>query len=107
MGGSCFISIQESCNAANFLYKTFLHYICHKEIVSNQGCEFCNELVDHVELLTGFQDKVTSAYHAQSKCLDERMNQTFKTQLKKLLNQDQDNWDTLTDNFVFAYNTTH
>ena len=47
-----------------------LHSIhgCPLEIVSDQGREFCNQLVD---LRYVFKHKITSAYHPQSNGLDE------------------------------------
>jgi len=38
--------------------------------------------------------------------LDERMNQTLKAALQKLLNESQDDWDQLLDNILFAYRTS-
>ena len=97
---------KEACHVARFLYKTFLQYGCPMEILSDQGREFCNQVIDQLEELTCFRHKITSAYHPQSNGLDERMNQTLKAQLQKLVNAYQDHWDTMIDNTVFAYNTT-
>ena len=49
---------------------------------------------------------MTSAYHPQSNGLDERFNQTLKSQLQKLVNDRQDDWDDLLDNILFAYRTS-
>ena len=38
-----------------FLYKMILGHGCPQEIVSDQGREFCNKLVDSLEDLTGFK----------------------------------------------------
>ena len=56
---------------AEFLYKMILRHGCPLEIVSDQGREFCNQLVDLLEELTGFKHKINSAYHPQSNGLDE------------------------------------
>ena len=69
-----------------------------KEIVSDQGREFCNQFVDVLEELTGFKHRMTSAYHPQSNGLNERFNQILKSQLQKLVNNRQDDWDDLLDN---------
>ena len=42
--------------------------------------------MDRLEALTGFKQRVTSAYHPQSNGLDERLNQTLKASLQKLVN---------------------
>ena len=97
---------KEAKHVAEFLYKMILRYGCPLEIVSDQGREFCNQLVDLLEELTGFKHKITSAYHPQSNGLDERFNQTLKAQLQKLVNENQDNWDELLDNILFAYRSS-
>ena len=71
-----------------------------------QGREFCNQIVSHLEELTGFKHRVTSAYHPQSNGLDERLNQTLKSALQKLVNESEDDWDELIDNVLFAYRTS-
>ena len=73
---------------------------------SMQGLEFCNHIMSNLEQLTGFKQKVTSAYHPQSNGLDERLNQTLKAALQKLVNESQDDWDHLIDNVLFAYRTS-
>ena len=46
---------KEAVHVANFLYKMFLRHGCPQEIISDQGREFCNQLVDLLEELTGFK----------------------------------------------------
>ena len=62
--------------------------------------------MDLLEELTGFKHTVTSAYHPQSNGLDEWLNQTIKAQLQKLVNQEQNDWDDLLQNILFAYRTS-
>ena len=97
---------KEAVHVANFLYKMFLRLGCPQEIISDQGREFCNQLVDLLEELTGFKHRVTSAYHPQANGLDERMNQTLKFQLQKLVNDQMNDWDQLIDNVLFAYHSS-
>ena len=59
--------------------------------------------MESLEKLTGFKHLVTSAYHPQSNGLDERLNQTLKAALQKLVNESQDDWDQLINNVLFAY----
>ena len=97
---------KEAVHVANFLYKMFLRHGCPQEIISDQGREFCNQLVDLLEELTGFKHRVTSAYHPQASGLDKRMNQTLKFQLQKLVNDQMNDWDQLIDNVLFAYRSS-
>ena len=62
--------------------------------------------MNRLESLTGFKHRVTSAYHPQSNGLDERLNQTLKASLQKLVNDKQDDWDDLVDDVLFAYRTS-
>ena len=98
---------KEAKHVAAFLYSMILRHGCPQEIVSDQGREFCNHLVDELEERTGFQHKVTSAYHPQSNGLDERTNQTLKCQFQKLVNEHMDDWDQLLENILFAYRLSH
>ena len=100
------VPTKEAKHVAVFLYKMFLQYGCPQEIVTDQGREFCNRLVDLLKEKTGFVHKITSAYHPQSNGLDERSNQTLKAQLQKLVNDQQDNWDELLPSILFSYRTS-
>lgn len=57
-------------------------------------------------LLVGTDHRITSAYHPQSNGLVERMNQTLKNTLLKLVNDQQNNWDDLLDPTLFAIRTS-
>ena len=72
------IPTKEAKHVAAFLYKTILWHGCPLEIVSDQGREFCNHLVDLLEELTGFKHKMTNAYHPETNGLDECFDQTLK-----------------------------
>lgn len=100
------IPTKEARHVATFLYKMILRHGCPTEIVSDQGREFCNQLVDLLEELTGFKHRITSAYHPQSNGLDERLNQTLKSKLRLLVNEHMDDWDELIDNVLFAYRSS-
>lgn len=71
--------------------------------MSDQGREFCNQVIDRLEACTGFKHRVTSAYHPQSNGLNERFNQTLKINLQRLVDENQTNWDELIDDVLFAY----
>ena len=62
--------------------------------------------MDRLEAVTGFKHRVTSAYHPQSNGLDERLNQTIKASLQKIVNEKKDDWDLLIDSVLFAYRTS-
>ncbi len=94
------IPTKESCHTLGFLYKMILRHGSPEEIITDQGRKFCNQVMNRLEELTGFRHLVTSAYHPQPNGLDERLNQTLKAALQKLVNERQDDWDQLIDNVL-------
>ena len=52
------IPTKEAEHVAAFLFKMFLRYGCPQEIVSDQGREFCNLLINDLEECTGFALRV-------------------------------------------------
>ena len=84
------IPTKEATHIAAFLNKMIIRNGCPQEIISDQGRKFCNKLVDSLEELTDFKHKITNAYHLQSNGLDERFNQTLKSQQQNLVNDHQD-----------------
>ena len=96
------VPTKEASHVATFFLKMIFRHGSLKEIVSDLGTEFCNQLIDLLEKHTGFKHKATSAYHPQSNGLDERMNQTFKCKLRKLVNEGMDDWEAI-NIFVYSY----
>uniref|UniRef100_A0A3Q3KR86 Gypsy retrotransposon integrase-like protein 1 n=1 Tax=Monopterus albus TaxID=43700 RepID=A0A3Q3KR86_MONAL len=77
---------------------------CPKRILSDQGREFVNEVsINHTlcELLQ-IKRSVTAAYHPQTNGLDEKTNDNIKRALKKLVNDQQNDWDTFLDATLFS-----
>ena len=62
-------------------------------IISDQGCEFVNQIQEELYRLTGTEHRVTSAYHPQTNGLTERFNQTLQTALLKVVKETQTDWD--------------
>ena len=55
---------------AEFLYALFMHHGFCPYVISDQGCEFCNQITEYLFELTGTE-------HPQSNGLVERFNQTL------------------------------
>ena len=51
------IPTKEATYVAGFLHKMILWHGCPQEIVSDQGREFCNQVMDQLEVSTGFKLK--------------------------------------------------
>ena len=75
-----------------------------KEITSDRGTEFLNELVEQMERTYHIKHIKTTAYHPQGNGLVERNNQTVKNILSKL-SKKYDTWDHYLDSALFAIRT--
>ena len=84
-------------------------YICifgaPKTIVSDNGTEFNNELVDTMLKNIGVEHRVTSSYNPRANGLTERTNQSIITALRKHVETDQLSWPKWLDWVLFAYRT--
>ena len=60
---------------------------------SDQGTEFCNSIVDNLELQLGFNHKISAAYHPQTNGLVERTVQTVKQRIRKCVSEKKEHWD--------------
>ena len=63
-----------------------------KTILSDQGTEFNNAVVDKLVKATGVERRITSAYHPRTNGQTERFNYTFVEALRKYASEDNENW---------------
>jgi hypothetical protein len=75
-----------------------------KEITSDRGTEFLNELVQELERTYHIKHIRTTAYHPQGNGQTERTNQTVKNILSKISRQ-EDSWDHYLESALFAVRT--
>ena len=64
-----------------------------KVILSDQGTEFCNKIVDTMLSSIGIEHSVTSGYNPRTNGMVERFNQTLIESLRKHAEMDVENWD--------------
>ncbi|OMJ21502.1 Retrovirus-related Pol polyprotein from transposon [Smittium culicis] len=62
-------------------------------LITDRGTHLSNELVATFNRYLGINHKPVTAYRPQANGQVERTIQTFKQALRKICNQDQDNWD--------------
>ena len=55
-----------------------------RQVVHDQGSQFMSDVMAEVSRLLSVQNLVSSPYHPQCNCLDERFNGTLKAMLRKL-----------------------
>lgn len=74
-----------------------------EEILTDQGSNFCSQLLGEVYRLLHIHGLRTSPYHPQSDGLVERFNQTLKEMLRKTASEEGKDWDKLIPYVLFAY----
>jgi hypothetical protein len=94
-----------SLGVAQSLYKVFMRMGLPKLLTSDQGREFRNGLDKQIMELLNIKRHFITPYHPQANGLDERWNQTLKQMLVKYCAEQKEEWDSLLDPCVFAYNT--
>ena len=94
---------KSALKVAQFLYELLCRHDCFAIQINDQGREFGNEFADELCLMTGTQQRVTSAYHPQSNGLVERQNRTIKNALAKVLDQNPEQRPYVIDGVLFAH----
>ena len=81
-------------------------YGCTQILISDQGREFVNQVSRLLFSMTKTEHRISSAYHPQTNGLVERFNQTIQRSLVKVVNENQNDWNTKLDGVLFAYRTS-
>lgn len=74
-------------------------------ILSDQGSDFCSEVIKELNRLFKLKLIFSSPYHSQTNGALERSHQTLKEYLKHYVNESQTNWDEYIPLAMFTYNT--
>ena len=74
-----------------------------EEILTDQGSNFTLQLLSEIYQLLHVHPIRTSPYHPQTDGLVERFNKTLKTMLRKVVAEDQQDWDKWLPYLLFAY----
>ena len=76
-----------------------------KSIHSDQGANFCSEVIQAVCKLLKIDKTRTSAYHPMGNGQVERFNRTVEAMLSKVVKDNQRDWDCHLQKALFAYRT--
>ena len=76
-----------------------------KELLSDQGKEFLNRMMENMVKVVGIEHRITSAYHPRTNGLTERFNQTLVASLMKHAEQNPANWNKWLPFILLAYRT--
>jgi hypothetical protein len=88
----------------------FSRWLCRHglplEIVSDQGKEFCNEVVEDLLKRLKVKKTTTTPYHPQTNAQVEVVNKTIAQYLKTQVDTNTLNWELYLAPMAFAYNTS-
>ena len=96
--------------SAETVAKILMEYIiprhsCPRVIVSDNGTEFCNAVIDQINAFFNIKHITTSIYHPQANGKVERFNRVMSDALAKLVDRSQRDWDSKIPAILSAYRT--
>ena len=96
---------------ADIIVSTFINkylpvHMCMRYILSDNGNEFKNNLMDQVLKLLGIEWIFSAPYHPQSNGKLEVFHKCLKPTLKKLGEKDPSNWDQYLNQVLASYRVT-
>jgi len=77
-----------------------------KEIITDNGTEFKNQILFEMCKLLKIEHKTSTPYHHQTLGVVERNHRTFNEYLRSYISTDKSDWDDWIKFFAFCYNTT-
>jgi len=75
-------------------------------LISDQGREFVNQVIDHIMDKFKTEHWISSAYHPQTNGQRQKDNKTLKDALRKVCNEHCDDWGLFIDEVLFAHRTS-
>ena len=93
--------------AADKIFNDFiLKFRFPQRIHHDQGIDFENDLIHHLEQLTGIPRSRTTAYHPARSSQCEHFNQTLLAMLSSMAESQKTSWSKHVNKMLFAYNCT-
>ena len=89
-----------------FINQYLLLHMCPRYILSDNGTEFKNSLMDQALKQLGIEKIFSAPYHQQSNGKLEVFHKYLKPTLKKLCEKDQFNWDKYINQVLASYRVT-
>ena len=80
-------------------------HACPRVIISDNGTEFCNAVIEQISAFFNIKHIRTSVYHPQANGKCERYNRVQNDMLAKLVDRSQRDWDTKIPGILSAYRT--
>lgn len=96
----------KAASVASFFYEDIIcRHGCPKELLTDQGTHFVNELLDTMCNRLGVKHRLSTPYHPQTNGLVERFNRTLCEILARYSGEYEDDWDVFLPSALFAYRT--
>ena len=96
----------KAASVASFFYEDIIcRHGCPKELLTDQGTHFVNELLKAMCKRVGVKHRLSTAYHPQTNGLVERFNKTLCEILAKYSGMYKEDWDVFLPSALFAYRT--
>ena len=103
---ACALPDAKASSVVSFFYEDIIcRHGCPKEVLTDRGTHFVNEMLDSLCDKFGVKHKLSTAYHPQTNGLVERFNRTLCEALAKFANENKDDWDLYISSVLFAYRT--
>ena len=94
----------EELEVAKFLLENVIpNHSCPQAILSDNGKEFCNDLITHLNNTLNVKHITTSPFHPQGNAKVERCHRVLLAFLRKLSPEQRRNWDYHLPSFLAAY----
>ena len=101
------IADKRTITVAKCLYdQYFCHYGFPRRLMSDQGKEFCNNILQEMCYYLNIKKVQMTPYHSQSNGAVERVHQTLRRMIGKLDNKCRKNWPDHLSSITHAYNST-
>ena len=96
----------KATSVASFFYEDIIcRHGCPKELLTDQGTHFVNELLNTMCNRLGVKHRLSTAYHPQTNGLVERFNRTLCEILARYSGAYKEDWDVFLPSALFAYRT--
>jgi hypothetical protein len=97
---------QKASTVSAFFYEDIIcRHGCPKELLTDRGSHFVNEILRSLCQELGVKHKLSTSYHPQTNGLVERFNRTLCETLAKYAGESKDDWDLYLPSTLFAYRT--
>ena len=93
----------DTVTVAEELVKMFSDIGIPNEILSDNGSQFTSDMMAEVHRLLSIKSITTTPYHAQCNGLCERYNGTLKQMLRRMISEQEKEWDRFIEPLLFAY----